>query len=188
MRQVKAFTTSTAKSYRWVFNDGWLIVTINDETCELNIQSDWGNYGYRWSPGGWGTDESFTGFVARMYPDYMLGKFQLGTQSKNLEDVIDTDATLKKLRKQICSDRRSKDLTDAEARELWEQADAWEREDFYIPYCPYELGEYLGESPHYYIVEKNSGWYEVFREELIPLFQAHLKETLKVANEIRSHV
>lgn len=54
---------------------GWALATINDDTCELTIQSDWGNWSYRWHAAGMamradGRRETLTEFIADRNEDY----------------------------------------------------------------------------------------------------------------------
>src|SRR3954468_12887558 len=92
LREPPSTTRPTAYHFRFKA-EGWAIFTINDETCEFSIQSDWGVYGYRWLQGGFG-ERTLTEFIAKTSPDYIVNKLQIGTCSVNLDDVIDEIATM----------------------------------------------------------------------------------------------
>lgn len=153
---------------------GWAIFTLNDSTCEFSIQSDWGCYGYRWHPGGLSM-RTLTQFIAGCDAGYLIGKLQLGTQSKALEAELDSDATRRQVRESICAARREKILSTAAARLLWECADDWYRSDFEYAACPLELDRFLGYLPEY-IRHRPSGWYRVLHDHLLPFFCKYLRE------------
>lgn len=165
-------------AYHFVFaGSGWAIFTLNDETCEFGIQSDWGVYGYRWHQSGLGK-RTLTEFVAAGSYDYLVNKLQLGTQTTNLKDVLDEDRTLSRLREEICRARREGGCDRERARELWDEVDEWRSTDFETACCPEELSGFLGGQPWEYLHFGPSGWSIVLRDVLLPFFCSWLRENV----------
>ena len=181
LRGPPSITRPTAYSFRFK-REGWAIFTLNDETCEFSIQSDWGVYGYRWHQGGL-PSRTLTEFVATAGPDYLIGKLQLGTQSTNLEDVVDSDATLRVVRKEIREQRLDGRITKSEARELWNSADEWNDAGFDYAACGPDLSEFLEHLPQY-IRHKHTGWYMVLHDELLPFFCEWLRKNVVTKEEV----
>lgn len=79
---------------------GWALCTVNDETGELLIVSDWGNWSHLWNPKHLGRP-SLTHFIAdRRDCDYLANKLLSGSAW-----VLDADATIKKWRRELCVQR-----------------------------------------------------------------------------------
>jgi hypothetical protein len=101
----------------------WLAEVVISDDGYFSTVSDYGSYAYFWSHAGC----EFRGFLARLDADYLVGKIKPGY-------VYDGAATLKSVKRRICEDRRSLDLTAEEAREEWdllgEHGDLDESESF----------------------------------------------------------
>lgn len=180
LRAPPSITRPTAYHFRFAV-EGWAIFTLNDETCEFTVQSDWGVYGYRWHQAGLGKP-TLTEFIATAGADYLVGKLQLGTQSTNLADVVDGDGTLREVRREICEQHLEGRVTRGEARDLWELADDWYAADFEYAACDVELSAFLGYLPQY-VKKRNTGWYLVLRDQLLPFFCAWLRENVVAKQE-----
>jgi hypothetical protein len=126
---LKLVAVSAARSYKFYPVDqerhwaGWAICTINDETGELSIQSDWGSWQHRWSsdPKHLGA-ATLTAFIARREHDgYLADKLTTDGVDRN---VFDADATVRAARREVLRMRRGTDRRTAidkdEARDLWE--------------------------------------------------------------------
>lgn len=85
---------------------GWALATVNDETGELAIQSDWGNWAYRWSANpkhlGAPTLTHFLGNRGACH--YLAGKLDPG-QGPRTGSEFDVDETVKRLRRRLCEQR-----------------------------------------------------------------------------------
>jgi hypothetical protein len=94
---------------------GWALCTVNDQTGELIITSDWGSWSYQWSPQpshlGHATLTHFIG--DRAGPDYIADKL-LGRRGSY---VFSAPETTKHLRKRLC-EVRWKDGKEQNARLL----------------------------------------------------------------------
>ena len=97
-------TFTSARTYHFRSTQplgGWALCTVNDETGELIIVSDWGNWSHLWNPKNLGRP-TLTHFIAdRCDCDYLANKL-LGRRDAW---VLDADATVKKWRKALCARR-----------------------------------------------------------------------------------
>jgi hypothetical protein len=88
---------------------GWALATINDETHELAIQSDWGNWAYRWSSSGMaigpdGKRCSLTVFIAARdagHCDYLADKLT----SHEERHLFDSYGSVKEMRRKLIERR-----------------------------------------------------------------------------------
>lgn len=186
LRGEVSITRPTAYHFRFDgFGGGWAIFTVNDETGEFTVQSDWGVYGFRWHPPHLPTS-NLTLFLAGKGKEehdccYITNKLQLGTQSRELDDVVDREATRKALRYAIGDDYSDGVLTKERVPELLEEIDSWEGNDFDYGSVPSELVDHFDchVSLFDYVKHKHSGRYKVLTYELLPFFCRWLREHIK---------
>jgi hypothetical protein len=74
--------------------------------------SDWGNYGYWWTSTGY---DDFREFLLNPGDDYLVGKFGMDRGR-----VLHLDRSIKRIKRTICSSRRTGGLTKDEASAEWE--------------------------------------------------------------------
>jgi hypothetical protein len=103
--QLQLVRTSTgARTYHFRSTQplgGWALCTVNDETGELLIVSDWGNWSHIWNPKHLGSP-SLTRFIAdREGYDYLANKL-LGSDGSW---GLDADATVQKWRRRLAEAR-----------------------------------------------------------------------------------
>lgn len=80
---------------------GWVLATVNDETGELSIKSDWGSWSYRWNVCHLGAP-TLTKFIANCAScDYLADKLT----SREERTCFDVDATIKVMRAIVCARR-----------------------------------------------------------------------------------
>jgi hypothetical protein len=180
----------TVEYYHFKFNRGWAIFIVNNETGEFSVQSDWGNYAYRWS-----TDPQCLGeptlaqFIARTSPGYIVDKFA-SNEPRDFREQMDAEGTEQNIRKKILEARREHRLDQEEAADLWSMvrdvdfdgADSF----MYTLGSGNELADFLGEEPWYDIQTKPSHAYCFLREILLPFFirwlKGHLREERRAAS------
>jgi hypothetical protein len=172
------------------FGGGWAIFTVNDETGEFTVQSDWGVYGYRWHTPDLPT-KNLTRFLASKGKsqhdcDYITSKLQLGTRSHELEEVVDLKATRKALRYAIGDDYSDGALTKERVPELLDEIDSWESDGFVHGSAPDELVDHFSDHRELFecIRHKPSGWYRVLTYHLLPFFCRWLRENVVEKREV----
>lgn len=101
-----AVGAAAAYSFRWVEGfSSWAIFTVNDATGEFSIQSDWGNWSYRWNVGALGGGKTLTQFLATCSgPDYITNKLGHG-EPRAFTQEIDHDATINTWKAKILNAR-----------------------------------------------------------------------------------
>jgi hypothetical protein len=191
---VKDQSISTATAYRFVFSEmGWAIFTVNDETGEFQITSDWGNYSYRWMVGQQGknldgTNKTLTEFLAlQVSPQYVLTKM-----SSEGFKALDRDMDSKATRKQVLDHVREHNqwcrphgvkrngflkqagLITSGVKEL--NFDS--QQEFIDSVFRGDLEKFL-EQPWEYIQTKPSCRWEILEQTLLPFFFGFLRERLK---------
>ncbi len=167
---------------------GWASFTLNEDTGEVNIQSDWGNASHWWGFEGRGK-RSLKDFLAdRTSVGYLVDKL---CRTEELKDVYDGDETLKKLKEDFRKNTRNKDLSkemragciealESVCREIdgkHEVSYAWDiwrhagnRE------CAEEVKDFLSDEDFAYaLCHRMSAWAYVWKELLLPTFIDHLK-------------
>jgi len=170
-------TISKPVTYSFAFIDygQWANFTINESTGEFSIQSDWGDWSYRWHTDSLGKDVKLTKFLLKASPDYITEKLSYGPVL-DLKDVVDDEETLKAIRKHICEVRRARDIDKGDARDYWLEAETFvEEQACNLDVIDSGLYEFLGE-PWEYVAHKKSHRYMFLTRRLIPFFQSWLRD------------
>lgn len=94
--KVKSKQIHNALVFHYSFKEpsSWVCCTVCEETGELSIQSDWGNFSYRWSHNGF--SGRFLPWVANTMqrsPWYIVDKFSYG-ETPELKRELDPEATV----------------------------------------------------------------------------------------------
>lgn len=172
-------TITNPVTYCFRFNDygNWANFTINESTGEFSIQSDWGDWSYRWHTDSLGKGVKLTQFLLSCDTDYITNKLAYGPVS-DLKDEVDDEETLKAIRKHICEVRRGRDIDKGDARAYWLEAETFvEEQNCSIEAMDSDLYDLLGE-PWEYIAHKKSHRYMFLTRRLLPFFQAWMKNHL----------
>jgi hypothetical protein len=161
----------------------WSIIVI-DERCGLFfVQSDWGDFSYRWPHHG---RESFKHFLTEVNSGYLIDKLSKGYKKFSKSE------TLKQFCRDIIERRRDGNLSKEEARRVWEyikiREDDWESSEglFHVmweeSYNPFAELLYTDpcEVPHISVYDSGLLF---FVEKVFPVFQQVLKEEI---NETKS--
>lgn len=117
MSATPTITKSTSERYdiRTGRHNEWAIIMVDERGGLLNIQSDYGNYGYHWSNHGCKT---FKHFLIKIDTSYLINKIAP-------DQDFDAIATLKQFRDQayqfIRTHRKELIYTRGQARALWEE-------------------------------------------------------------------
>jgi hypothetical protein len=147
---------------------GWAICTVNDATGELSIQSDFGNWAYRWNVAHLG-EPTLTAFIgSRPHVHYLLGKL-----TAQVDKQIDPTATIAECRAKVVRARRDNEVTRTCAREaydwLTESADDLDSSaDLWMERMPSEVWNLLGSAPYEYIRHEPTPGARVLRDGILP--------------------
>jgi len=187
--------TARVYHFRWPGNTcGWAIFTVCDVTGEFSIQSDWGNFSYRWDPRHLGA-KNLTHFLAGYSGDtttehhdcshYVMDKFSYA-HSKETEAVFDMEATRRELRNLVGEHYRDTACSKEEIQELLGQVQDFvdEAENTSVDIAiatavDEELNEMVGHEIWNHLNHKAPGTLLVCRDELLPRFFAYLREEIK---------
>lgn len=170
--RIKTATTTEATTYTFRFEGygSWASFTLNPRTGELNIQSDWGNYAYRWHVDQLGQSRTFEHFLVKCQPDYLVRKLAKDGDPR-LADEVDQDATYRALLKRV--DEKFPESSDLKEL-LLEQLEDWCATNF-EDWPSDDLCVFL-ETPMSHVLYRPSHRYEFLRDTLIPTFLDWLRE------------
>lgn len=182
--------TSRAITYRFEVAEplgGWACCSVNDDTGELNITSDWGNWSHRWNTAHLGCP-SLTHFIGqRGDTGYLADKLM----SYDARKVFDGDATLEALRERIREVRREERwnrhnprLFADSANRLWDEDfpalctdcdghDAGRGADKFVEgYFKIECATAISEEPWFFICTEDAHAFLVLRDAILPALVA----------------
>jgi hypothetical protein len=172
----RSVTESTSRTILIHFNEeGWASYTINDDTGEVTIQSDWGTWAYRWHVDHTGY-RTMVEAVCGFNNHYITDKMHYGRRDR---EEPDADETRKCLCEGIIQGRREGRLDRDKARELWDAAieffDILEEGNADIALaradeCLWKWCPDLYES----IMHQPTHSFLMLRDQLIPALQRHL--------------
>lgn len=91
----------------------WAILFLDETGC-FSVLSDYGNFGFRWTAGGWGKND-FRDFIAKVGDDYLLSKLTQGVPPE-----YDSESTIEGIKEFIVSQRRQACIEKEKARNEWD--------------------------------------------------------------------
>lgn len=94
----------------------WAAIFIDSDKLMLSIQSDYGDYSYRWTSVG----KSFKEFLLKIDDNYFMDKLSGG------KTEFDFDKTRKSIKLDIIRYRKSSDIDEETAREAWDDLNNFE--------------------------------------------------------------
>lgn len=185
---------ATSYSFQWK-PINWAIYTINESTGEFSIQSDWQNYSYRWHMNALGpsrhNDERSTlaEFLAYAGPDYIVDKLGY-SMPDTFKRVLDLEASKKVFQEEILRSRREMCMPKKAAREIWDELNEMfaridDRElgtavEYICTNLPRpEAYDYMFDCPWESLIFKPSRDYMFCQDELLPVFQRHLRQEIE---------
>jgi hypothetical protein len=167
-------SVSTATTYG--FNTeprsyGWALCSVNDQTGELNVVSDWGNWAHRWNVHHLGAP-SLTHFIGGRSPgsfNYLADKLT----SYEEQHRFCPEKTVAAWRGDVIARRRDGGLDADTARQLWddlgETASVEHYDDFVARFWDIDNRDALfSDSPSEHIRTEPTGAYRVLLERIIP--------------------
>jgi len=177
--------------FRWPDYSSWAIFTVCDATGEFHIQSDWGNFSFRWDTRSLGGGQSLTEFLASCSgEDYVMRKLRY--DRPDLKDVVDEDATKAKWQQElhermdgVTFDISDKEIIEEQMQKFFDEVyngDAnialWTMET--------ELHEFFHQEPWEHLVCGAPGRVDVCQDELLPRFFQYLRDHVVQPKEARS--
>lgn len=181
---VASFHTYTADVYSFRFEgySSWAIFTVCNATGELSIQSDWGDWSYRWNIDALGKTAKgdnirLTQFLSdRSSYDYVATKLFPQPRAPSRE------LTLRALQEEIIRCRREKDIDKYSARGFWDEARVFARNCFdlsietAVERLSGDFYEFLGE-PWEFVRDDYKPDYLLLRDQLLPIFVDALQDS-----------
>jgi hypothetical protein len=176
-------TLGTATVYSFRFAWGWAIFTINDATGEFHIQSDWGNYAYRWSadPKHLGSP-TLTAFLARGDANYVADKLHYGRPGDREE--FDEETTKRGLRRRVGEVYGARKVDKEKAQELLADLDDldWDNDETFVRsfYDGSPDLRLLTEEPYEWACHRPTARYVILVDALLPFFFDYLRREVVV--------
>lgn len=159
---------------RWKNTHMWAVFMVTDNGF-LSIQSDFGNYSYRWQAFG----DSFKQFLTTLDDSYLMSKLA-GTERE-----FYLDQTLKILVEQVLSERKQDLITEEKARELMNEIESLQecgpyQEEYYrmIQELPGLMEFYGNDMSSVPCSMGYTGQMQGFVERIWPAFRAVLNKEL----------
>lgn len=180
MPVIPAFTliaTNHPVSFRFTASSrfGWAICTVNNDTGELAVQSDWGTWAYRWHV------ESLTkplvDFLATAEVNYVANKL-----AHDESHVFDASLTVAALRKKLCHERLQEGtaLTKLAARTLWNKLgdlkSCGSYDEIYEAFGNIDFSELITDEPWNYVATAPSYVWNMLTQSLIPALAQACRE------------
>jgi hypothetical protein len=199
--KVRKFQKHVAEAYHFNFEAtfGWAIFTVNCHTGEFQIQSDWGDFNYRWHVDHLGYSdvpvETRLKHFLCMRPDahYVANKLTMSRQ--DLRSEYRDDLTEERIRQEIVKRRKAQDIDKDAASEAWwdlkHEVDfgnetalfhtitdaVYEALGMFYMHKGTKMLDAAGMSE--YIQHRPSGRYMFLVEKLLPFFFDHLRKELE---------
>ena len=181
--KVKSLDVGQTDYYHFTFDEpfGWAIFTINNKTGEFSIQSDWGNWSYRWGISNLGEEaqaheKPLAYFLSdRTEAGYIVNKFSYNR--KDYEE-FDGEETQEAIKKDIIRNRRDGEIDAEEARMYWDKLDRIDFDDVNGFFQDMEYNftqDYIFGLPQEYIVMRQTAHFNILQYKLLPFFFEYLK-------------
>lgn len=185
--KVKKLDTGQTDYYHFVFEEpfAWAIFSINDRTGEFSIQSDWGNWSYRWNIDNLGDTslkhpKPLTYFLSdRDECSYIVNKFAYNRKDR---EEFDGEATRKAVKRIIISLRQDRELDQASARMYWDRLINFDMAHSYMFISEVDYGfadhgvllEMAYDALHF----RQSAHFNILQYKLLPFFINYLNREI----------
>lgn len=149
---------------------GWAVVTIDDDTGTLLINSDWCNCSHRWGRG------PHLGVESQKLSDFIRQHFDANYLARKLfygkkVEAYDERETERAVRTEIIRMRRDERLDRERARELWNSLKfvEWASADMFVMSLPDDVSrEVCGGEPWYWVGTRTTSEFIAIQDIVLP--------------------
>jgi hypothetical protein len=175
-------STATTYSFNTEPRDyGWALCSVNDQTGELSVVSDWGNWAHRWNVRHLGAP-SLTHLIGSLSPrsvDYLADKLT----SYEERHRFCPEKTVAAWRGDVLTRRRGEEIDRETARQLWddlgEMASVDHFDDFLRRFWDIDNHEEIfSDHPCNHIRTEPTGAYQVLLERILPALVEACRRTI----------